>query len=99
MLADADVIGAPLNTPLSVLEDPHVMAEGRTLPLQIGQVAGRLPSLPYECSAYKFSVRRSAPEQAGEHTSEVLRELGYTEDDVKALARNGVVSDPGLPVE
>ena len=71
---------------------------GRTMPLQIGKVAGRLPSLPYECDAYKFSVRRSPPEHAGEHTSEVLRELGYTDDDVKAFARAGVVSGPGLPV-
>jgi crotonobetainyl-CoA:carnitine CoA-transferase CaiB-like acyl-CoA transferase len=99
MLVSADVIGAPVNTPLSVLEDPHVMAEGRTLPLQIAKVAGRLPSLPYECNDYKFSVRRSAPEQAGEHTAEVLRELGYTGDDIEALARKAVVSGPGLPVE
>ncbi len=99
ILVSADVIGAPVNTPLSVLEDPHVMAEGRTLPLQIAKVAGRLPSLPYECSGYKFSVRRSAPEQAGEHTSEVLRELGYTDDDIEALARKAVVSGPGLPAE
>ena len=60
---------------------------------------GRLPGLPYECDAYEFSVRRSAPEQAGEHTSEVLRELGYTGDDIEALARKAVVSGPGLPVE
>ena len=97
MLASADVMGAPLNTPLSVLEDPQVMAEGRTLPVQIANVAGRLPSLPFECDAYTFSVRRSASEQAGEHTIEVLRELGYTDDDVNALARKAVVSGPGLP--
>lgn len=99
MLVASDVIAAPLNTPLTVLDDPHVLAEGRTLPLQIGKVAGRLPSLPYEYDGCEFSVRRSAPEQAGEHTSEVLRELGYTDDDVRALAQKGVVSGPGLPVE
>jgi crotonobetainyl-CoA:carnitine CoA-transferase CaiB-like acyl-CoA transferase len=80
-----------------VLDDPQVKAEGRTLPVKIANVAGRLPSLPFECDAYSFSVRRSAPEQAGEHTAEVLRELGYTDDEVDALARKAVVSGPGLP--
>ena len=99
MLVNADVIGAPLNTPLTVLDDPHVMAEGRMLHLQIAKVAGRLPPLPYESNAYKFSVRRSAPEQAGEHTAEVLHELGYSDEGVHALARKGVVSGPSLPAK
>jgi len=97
MLVNADVIGAPLHTPLSVLEDPHVMAEGRTLALQIGKVAGRLPPMPFETDVYRFGVRRSAPANAGEHTREVLLELGYEADDVEALARKGVLGGPNLP--
>lgn len=45
------------------IDDPHVMAEGRTLTVQIAKVAGRLAALPYEGHGYEFSV----PEQAGEH--------------------------------
>lgn len=96
-LVGADVTVAPVNTPLSVLEDEHVCAEGRTLPVKIGDVAGRLPALPYESDAYRFSVRRSAPAQAGEHTSEVLLELGYGTQEVEALARKAVVCGPNLP--
>lgn len=99
MLVRADVTVAPVHTPLSVLEDEHVAAEGRTLPVKIGEVAGRLPPLPFESSAYRFSVRRSAPAQAGEHTSEVLLELGYGADEVEALARKAVVCGPNLPVD
>ena len=97
-LARADVTVAPVHTPLSVLEDPHVSAEGRTLPAQIGNVTGRLPPLPYESNAYSFSVRRHAPAEPGQHTSEVLLELGYTAEEVEALVRKGVVLGPGLPV-
>jgi crotonobetainyl-CoA:carnitine CoA-transferase CaiB-like acyl-CoA transferase len=97
-LVRADVTVAPVNTPLSVLEDPHVAAEGRTLPAQIGNVSGRLPPLPYESNAYSFSVRRHAPAEPGQHTSEVLLELGYTAGEAEALARKGVVRGPGLPV-
>jgi crotonobetainyl-CoA:carnitine CoA-transferase CaiB-like acyl-CoA transferase len=99
MLVNADVIGAPLHTPLSVLEDPHVMAAGRTLSLKIGNVAGRLPPLPFETDTYRFGVRRSAPGQAGMHTREVLLELGCPTEEIEALARKGVVSGPDLPAK
>ena len=99
MLVNADVIGAPLHTPLSVLEDPHVMAEGRTLPLQIANVAGRLPPLPFETDTYRFGVRRSAPTHAGEHTREVLLELGYEVEALEALARKAVVAGANLPAK
>jgi len=98
LLARADVTVAPVHTPLSVLEDPHVAAEGRTLPAQIGNVTGRLPPLPYESNAYRFSVRRHAPAEPGQHTGEVLLELGYTADELEALVHKGVVLGPGLPV-
>lgn len=97
ILVRADVTVAPVHTPLSVLDDPHVTAEGRTLPVQIGNVAGRLPPLPYESSAYSFSVRRDAPAEPGAHTSEVLLGLGYTVEEMEALARKAIVRGPGLP--
>jgi crotonobetainyl-CoA:carnitine CoA-transferase CaiB-like acyl-CoA transferase len=97
MLVRADVTVAPVNTPLSVLQDPHVAAPGRTLPAQLGEVAGRLPPLPFESDAYSFSVRYHAPAQPGAHTREVLLELGYSGEDIDALARKAVVRGPGLP--
>ncbi len=97
MLVRAEVTVAPVHTPLSVLQDPHVSAPGRTLPAQIGSVSGRLPPLPYESSAYGFSVRRHAPAEPGQHTSEVLLELGYTAEEVEALARKALVRGPDLP--
>lgn len=96
-LVGADVTVAPVHTPLTVLEDPHVASEHRTLPAQIGEVAGRLPALPYESDAYDFSVRRHAPSEPGQHTREVLLELGYTVREAEVLAGKGVVRGPGLP--
>jgi crotonobetainyl-CoA:carnitine CoA-transferase CaiB-like acyl-CoA transferase len=96
LLVGADVTVAPVHTPLTVLKDSHVASEHRTLPAQIGKAVGRLPALPYESDAYDFSVRRHAPEEPGQHTREVLLELGYTLDEAGALARKGVVRGPGL---
>jgi len=98
MLDAADVCVAPLHSPSTVLEeDEHVRSEGRMLPVQIGEVAGRLPPLPYESDAYSFSVRHSAPKEPGRDSVEILRELGYSDDDAQALATKGIVRGPGLP--
>jgi crotonobetainyl-CoA:carnitine CoA-transferase CaiB-like acyl-CoA transferase len=82
-----------------VLEDPHAASEHRTVPAEIGKVSGRLPTLPYESDAYRFSVRRHAPGEPGQDTREVLLELGYTEHEAEALGRKGTVRGPGLPLE
>jgi crotonobetainyl-CoA:carnitine CoA-transferase CaiB-like acyl-CoA transferase len=97
VLVRADVTVAPVHTPLTVLEDPHVASERRTLPVQIGEKVGRLPALPYESDAYGFSVRRHAPNEPGQQTREVLLEVGYTVQEAETLARKGVVRGPGLP--
>ena len=96
-LVGADVTVAPVNTPMSVLEDRHVSAPGRMLSGRIGKVEGKLPPLPYETDAYSFSVRHHAPAEPGEHTREVLLELGYTIEELESLARKGVVKGAGLP--
>jgi crotonobetainyl-CoA:carnitine CoA-transferase CaiB-like acyl-CoA transferase len=97
MLDAANVCVAPLHSPSSVLEeDSHVRSEGRTLPVQIGDKAGRLPPIPYESSAYSFSVRRSAPKEPGRDSIEILRELGYSDADAQSLAAKGVVLGTGL---
>jgi crotonobetainyl-CoA:carnitine CoA-transferase CaiB-like acyl-CoA transferase len=97
MLDRADVCVAPLHSPSSVLEeDPHVNSEGRTLPVQIGDKAGRLPPMPFESDAYRFEVRRSAPKEPGRDTVDILRELGFSDEKMQALASKGVVKGPGL---
>ncbi len=97
LLDAANVCVAPLHSPSSVLEeDVHVGSEGRTLPVQIGDLAGRLPPIPYESDAYSFSVRHSAPKAPGRDSVEILRELGYSDAAAQALAAAGVVRGPGL---
>ena len=97
MLDAANVCVAPLHSPSSVLEeDVHVRSEGRTLPVQIGDIAGRLPPIPFESDAYSFSVRHSAPKEPGRDSVDILRELGYSDADAQALAAKAIVRGPGL---
>lgn len=96
-LVNAGVTVAPVNTPVSVMEDEHVTAEGRMLPAEIGGKAGRLPPLPYESNEYKFALHHHAPAAPGRDTREILSELGFSESEVMALARKAVIRAPDLP--
>ena len=50
----------------------------------------RLPALPLESGEFEFSVRRQPP-RLGEHSREILQELGISDADVERLAKNKVV--------
>lgn len=96
-LVKAGVTVAPLNTPVTVMEDRHVKSDGRMLPVQIGAKLGRLPPLPFESSNYKFALRHHAPADTGKDSSEILAELGYAPGEIADLARKGLVRGPNLP--
>ena len=50
----------------------------------------RMTGSPIKLSRYTATVRRPPPE-LGEHTNEVLRELGYAAEDIAMLRDEGVV--------
>jgi crotonobetainyl-CoA:carnitine CoA-transferase CaiB-like acyl-CoA transferase len=50
----------------------------------------RAPGIPVRLSGTPASVRRHPPE-LGEHTDEVLRDLGYAKEEIAALRRDGAV--------
>ena len=52
-----------------------------------GEHAGesaKLPALPLEMAGERFGLRHDVPRQ-GQHTAEVLGELGYSEEDIAGL--------------
>jgi crotonobetainyl-CoA:carnitine CoA-transferase CaiB-like acyl-CoA transferase len=89
---DAAAIPAgPINDIAQMVADPQTLAREMVVPLD-HPVAGRTHALgvPVKLSATPGSVRRPAP-TFGQHTAEVLREHGFDDAEIDALAAAGAV--------
>ncbi len=91
-LEAARVPFAPLRRPDEVLDDPHLNASQQFMPTPLpGKGVAKLPKLPVRSSAFEFRLTRPAP-RLGEHTREVLAELGMTDAEIDSLAATRAVS-------
>ena len=74
-------VWAPMQTPLEVHDDPQVIANGYLEPIEAASgTEFRLPANPVQFDETPASVGR-APDH-GEHTDEVLLELGLSYDEI-----------------
>jgi formyl-CoA transferase len=85
-LLDANGIPCgPINNYQQVFADPHIAARGMAVEIA-HPTLGRIKTLgsPIKMSATPPVVDRRAP-RLGEHTSEVLREAGFSDDEITQL--------------
>ncbi|MFO7589834.1 MAG: CoA transferase [Acidimicrobiia bacterium] len=89
-LAAEDTLFATMASPLEVIDDPQVAANGYLA--QHPTVPGaRLATAPMQFDDEMTRVTRAAPE-LGEHTEEVLAEIGLRADDIRALRAEGTIA-------
>ena len=92
-LADIDACIGPLYTIDEALNDPHAQARGVSVtggPLgETGASFRTLPSFPRISGA--GSEQRYAPPALGEHTSELLRAIGYSETEIEQFKAGSVI--------
>jgi crotonobetainyl-CoA:carnitine CoA-transferase CaiB-like acyl-CoA transferase len=82
---------APLRRPDQLVDDPHLNAIGQFVDTPLpGRGPAKLPKLPVHSSAFEMGLRRPAP-RLGEHTREVLEELGLSHEEIDALASRRVI--------
>jgi crotonobetainyl-CoA:carnitine CoA-transferase CaiB-like acyl-CoA transferase len=90
-LTAADVACAPVHRIDEVLADPQTAARGLIVEQDhpvLGKI--RLPNLPFRFSDCDLTPRSIAP-TLGQHNREVAVGLGYSEEEIAALIRDGVL--------
>jgi crotonobetainyl-CoA:carnitine CoA-transferase CaiB-like acyl-CoA transferase len=91
ILNKAGVPSGPILNVKQVFEDPQVKHLGLAQPVrhsERGEI--RVQGLPATLSRTPGAVRRGAPVH-GEHTDEILAEIGYSREEIATLHRDGVV--------
>ena len=91
-LDQAGVPSGPINTYPEALADPHTLAREMVVDL-VHPGAGPIKALgiPVKLSDTPGAVDRPAP-LLGEHTTEILTELGYSDAEQRALRDAGAVA-------
>jgi crotonobetainyl-CoA:carnitine CoA-transferase CaiB-like acyl-CoA transferase len=95
LFKQSDIKWAPLPRLEEVLEDPQMRAAGAFVDMDYPGY-GKLTTInsPIFTTAGEKRPPMAAP-QLGAHTNEVLRDLGYDEEMIAALVRDGVVAMNG----
>jgi len=89
---------APITRPQDLFDDPHLAATGGLASVTVPPDASgaghpvetRTPLLPLTLGGARPGLR-SAPPALGQHTEELLRELGYADPDIAHLRQANVI--------
>ncbi len=91
-LIAADVLTAPVNSAAEVADDPQILHNEMIVSVEHGRVG------PISVTGVPIKLRGTPgrvclpPPVKGEHTRELLEELGYTADQIAELAVSGAVA-------
>jgi crotonobetainyl-CoA:carnitine CoA-transferase CaiB-like acyl-CoA transferase len=91
LLDSKDTCFAPVNSLEEALQDPHIRGRGLWFKAT-HPVDGEIPQQAFPI---KFSEDqpgwKSPPPLLGEHTLEVLREMEFSEEEIRSLKAQGII--------
>ena len=90
-LAAVDCCVTPVLSPDEMLDDPQVRARDMIVTAADGS---RQYAPPFRLAGHAFAIVRAAPAQ-GEHSAEILREAGFSDEEIGSLADSGAIGEPG----
>ena len=91
-LEEARLPAGPVYSPQQALDDPHVRAVGflKAMGFPGSPVSAPVADTPFSLSETETGIRHRAP-LLGEHTDEILAEIGYEPSEIAALRAAQVV--------
>ena len=83
---------APINKPEDLFNDTHLNESGGLLKIDIPNGGStKLPAMPIEMNDRRFDVHQQVP-AVGEHSKEILEEIGLNEETIGSLFKKSIVS-------
>ena len=91
-MEQARIPAGPVLSPQQVLEDPHIAEKGLFEPVEYPGMNSPAPLMktPVELSKTPGEIR-SRPPMLGEHTDEIMKELGFNQGQISDLKEKRVV--------
>ncbi|MFC0386991.1 hydroxymethylglutaryl-CoA lyase [Muricoccus vinaceus] len=107
LMARCEALGlpfAPIAKPADLFEDPHLLASGGLMPVEMAGAAAAtpampvagIPALPVLMGGARTALRRQPP-RPGEHGLEIAREAGLGEAEIAALLADGTLHAEAAP--
>lgn len=85
------ILAVPVQSVGDIANDPHLRARGFFQPVRVEQLDSELELLRAPFVSSLFTSVAKAPPALGEHSLEVLRTAGFSDEEVAALVEAGVV--------
>ena len=83
---------APINKPEDLFDDPHLNESGGLLKIETPDGGStKLPAMPIEMNDRRFDVHQQVP-KVGEHSKEILEEIGLSDNVIQSLFEKSIVS-------
>lgn len=87
----AGVPNGPIQTIPEMFADPHIQAREMCMSMEHPSLGAlKLVGSPLKLSKSPVKMIKPPP-LYGEHTEQVLRELGYTKDDIEGFRQNHII--------
>ena len=87
-----DLPFAPVNKPGDLFADPHLNASGGLMDIRVGGgKQTKTPALPLAIDGERLANRRDPP-SIGQHSREILEDIGYSSDEIGDLRKRGIIA-------
>ena len=82
---------APITRPEELFDDPHLNATGGLAPVRMNDGStSKVPLMPFTLGGRRLGIRLQPP-LLGEHSSDLLRQAGYSTEEINALKARRII--------